>query len=117
MTALEWRRIVERTDDRKLPDKMKQTAVESLTGGHGRCPLLKDNKCSVYDIRPAVCHVFGSSSAVTEHADLRCPYGRAPSVPLTEAQTSKLMDAVQLLGGVSIQTFKLTDYVLKKIKS
>ena len=96
MTPLEWKRIIERTGDHKLKDKMAKLMDDAFQGGQGHCPLLDPvkKKCTVYDIRPAICVVYGSGNA--EH--LICPHGRKPEKPLTAEEVSVFMAQVDRLG-------------------
>lgn len=82
MSRLEWKRIQERT------------GLKSQFDENGHCALLKDGKCSVYDIRPAVCRIFGTS----EHPRLTCPHGCRSEQLLSITQTNKLTDASRELG-------------------
>lgn len=84
MTKLEAHRIAARTGQKSV-----------TTDAHLKCSLLgSDGKCSVYDIRPAVCRVFGAS----ESERLVCPHGRKPGNPMTPSETGALMDKVLTLG-------------------
>jgi len=38
-----------------------------------RCPFVKDNRCSIYEDRPAVCRKFG------EERELQCPKAKLPA--------------------------------------
>lgn len=55
------------------------------------CPLLKDNRCKVYDRRPMICRLFGA----VDHHLLKCPHGCGPDVLLTHEQSLALLDAVE----------------------
>lgn len=46
-----------------------------LVGDDGVCPLLEDGRCSVYQLRPAICRGFGS----VDDPLLRCPHGCEPA--------------------------------------
>jgi len=63
---------------------------------HGSCPLLdrETHKCSVYDARPAICHLFGA----VEVPKLTCPHGRRPEVLLTKSECDKVINDVAKLG-------------------
>ena len=95
MSRLEMRRIVARTD---IPQHRLE-AQWMLKKGCLNCPLLTpDKKCSVYDIRPAICRVFGSS----DHPRLTCPHGLGPDKKMTRAETNSLIDEVMTTGlGIS----------------
>lgn len=57
-------------------------------GGHGACPWLGEDGCTIYRDRPLICRLFGAS----EEPRLRCPHGRGPGRPLTVAETRRIMD-------------------------
>jgi Fe-S-cluster containining protein len=52
------------------------------------CPLLVNGKCSVHDIRPLICRLWGS----VEHEMMICPHGCEPARFLTNDQTRELFD-------------------------
>lgn len=98
MTRLEESRICRSIGQspKWLRQAMLKTFNDVVAKGDsgGSCPLLKDGRCSVYDIRPAVCRVFGSS----DDKLLICPHGCASKNPWTKAHTSAVMDQVDKLG-------------------
>ena len=75
-------RIVDRigtVQRQRLIDQALNT--KSLT-----CPLLKDNRCSVYDIRPLICRLYGTVKK------MKCQYGCKPKVNyLPERKSRKLL--------------------------
>lgn len=65
----------------------------SLMGGYefdGKCSHLKNGKCSIYEHRPFVCRIYGTSEL------LRCE-GCTPSEYLSEEQTLELIHKYNLL--------------------
>ncbi|MAB97391.1 MAG: zinc/iron-chelating domain-containing protein [Pseudomonadaceae bacterium] len=70
----------------RLPHKSDaehEAALEELN-----CVHLGPNGCQVYDQRPLICRLFGSTP------NLPCPHGRGPEVPIEpefEAQVHKLI--------------------------
>lgn len=96
MTPLEWKRIIERTGDHKLKDKMAALIEAAFQGGRDHCPLLNPatHRCTVYDIRPAICVLYGAGKG--DH--LECPHGRQPEKPLTYDEFMVLMSQVDRLG-------------------
>lgn len=82
MTRLEWKRIQERTGAVRQYDD------------NGTCVFLKNGKCSVYDIRPSVCVLFGNS----ESKHLTCPHGCKPSKLLTSTETDAITESVRAHG-------------------
>jgi hypothetical protein len=63
--------------------------------GKVRCCALKDNRCSVYSIRPLLCRLFGTS----KHPFLKCEHGCSPERWLSGEETVSLMLAVTELCG------------------
>jgi uncharacterized protein len=81
MTTVEWTRIVERLgyEPRRDPETLA-------------CPLLGPDGCTVYDIRPAVCRLFGVC------ADLRCPEAK-PERVISKPERVALLRHIERLGG------------------
>jgi len=92
MTRLEMRRIVERTG--KTEKELDFVTV--LESQDQVCPLLDrvTRKCTVYDIRPAICKVFGASDA----RHLSCPHGCSPVERLSAFDTEEIIQEVEQLG-------------------
>jgi len=92
MSRLEMKRICERTG--KTEDELDFMTV--LASEDQICPLLdrQTHRCTVYDIRPAICKVFGASL----HKRLVCPHGCAPPAPLSAKATDDLIDESKRLG-------------------
>lgn len=61
----------------------------------GHCAALDgDGSCSVYDLRPVICRLWGASE------DLPCPHGCEPEGgPLSHRDTMRIMAAVTEAGG------------------
>lgn len=57
------------------------------------CSLLVEEKCSAYDIRPAICRLFG----LTE--DLQCPFGCKSSRTLTVAESHAFLRRIDGCAG------------------
>lgn len=72
--------------------------VSQLKVSMAGCPYLKDDGCSIYDERPVICRLFGSTVEVSR---MMCPYGYKPSRPLTETEMSNIMrEYLALFSGV-----------------
>jgi hypothetical protein len=82
MSRLEWQRIC---------DRLGCTPEGDL--GTLDCPMLKDGRCSVYDIRPTICRLFG---AIKDK--LLCPHGCHPERALTDAEAGVILGKVQRIG-------------------
>lgn len=57
------------------------------------CPALVDGRCSIYDVRPLICRLWGVSEA------LRCEYGCTPDRLLTRDEAGWLIKESIRLGG------------------
>jgi len=55
------------------------------TGEVSSCKALKDQRCSIYNLRPAICRGFG----VVE--SLECPFGCEPINKLSKTQFNKIL--------------------------
>ena len=49
------------------------------------CPALVDGRCSVYEVRPTVCRLWGAGPAMP------CPWGCEPDVPLTIRESAEIL--------------------------
>lgn len=59
-----------------------------------RCPALVEGRCTVYDVRPTVCRIWGSADSVP------CPWGCVPrGGRLSEAEASSLFHISLDIGG------------------
>lgn len=92
MSRLEWLRIIRRVG-RSEKDLQKE-ATNRIEAGNFECIFLGESGCNIYDIRPAVCRVFGAS----EHRRLTCPHGAKPEKPLTAKETDAMIDTISLIG-------------------
>ncbi len=64
---------------------------EIALGGSGMCPLLKNNRCTSYANRPAICRLWG----VLE--DMPCPHGCVPERHLTSKEGEKILEALDAI--------------------
>lgn len=73
------------------------TLVAFLATGHvDTCPALVDGRCSVYDVRPTVCRLWGATDPMP------CPFGCEPDGGrLSAAQGSRLMAEAMRVGQVT----------------
>lgn len=51
------------------------------------CPMLEDNRCGIYRLRPLICRIWG----MVDNPRLRCPHGCTPDRWLTETETVELI--------------------------
>lgn len=68
MSRVEWVRITDKVGH------------EPVGGPDLTCPLLAGERCTVYDIRPTICRLWGMVPAMP------CPHGCVPSRPLTDLE-------------------------------
>ena len=80
MTRLEWDRIIARVGKTPSPTPEQAKRLE--------CPLLADGKCTVYDIRPLVCRLWGVEPSMP------CPFGCEPDRPFTTEDGIQVMKTV-----------------------
>lgn len=57
------------------------------------CSLLKDERCSAYEHRPAICHLWGVSEAMP------CEFGCKPDRYLTRQEGNEFLAAVERAAG------------------
>jgi hypothetical protein len=82
MSVRERSRIVERA----------RKAVKCEKGG--LCNMLDENRrCTVYDIRPLICRLWGLTRS------LACPYGCRPERWLTDAESARFLVEAERIGG------------------
>lgn len=80
MEKLEWERIGERLGRYPRPTPEQAAKLE--------CPMLADGGCTVYDLRPAVCRLWGLVES------MRCPHGCVPERVLTDAEGHEFLGRV-----------------------
>ena len=81
----------------RTAEEVKQQMQNNLKQGIYACPLLntETKQCSVYEVRPAICHLFG-----VVKDQLVCPHGYAPenSALLSDEQAREILRKVDELG-------------------
>jgi Fe-S-cluster containining protein len=70
------KRIRKEYPEMKLPGNPYSVLIHKVSKGNYVCPFLKEGRCSIYEKRPAICHLYGSAE------NLRCPFGCLPKGPL-----------------------------------
>jgi Fe-S-cluster containining protein len=67
-----------------------EAVAELLATGEYTCPALADGRCTVYDIRPMLCRLYGAAE------DLRCEHGCTPEGGhLPAADARRLINATK----------------------
>lgn len=61
-----------------------------------RCGYLKDGRCSVYDVRPLICRLWGVDQKMP------CQWGCKPKVPLPTAEGRMMLEASKRIGGTFV---------------
>lgn len=95
LSRLEYMRCI-RASGRTAEDVRRQMQ-SNLKQGIYTCPLLdpETKKCTVYEVRPAICRLFGAVKG-----ELLCPHGYAPesSTLLSDKQAREILRKVEELG-------------------
>lgn len=81
MSRIEWQRICRRSRSETL------TLLPDMT-----CPMLDDGRCSVYDIRPMICRLWGLVETMT------CPWGCKPDRYLTHEEGGEFLRRAMEIG-------------------
>lgn len=55
------------------------------------CSMLKENRCSIYSIRPAICRMYGAAEG------LECPFGCQPKRKLSPEEGRQLLKDIEAL--------------------
>lgn len=58
----------------------KDLEAAKTTGKIPSCGALKDNRCTIYSVRPAICRLYGAAEG------LECPFGCEPKKPKLSRQ-------------------------------
>ncbi len=82
MSQAEMDRIQEQVGSRVQPTDLGQSGVGL---NHPTCPLLVNGRCSVYEVRPVICRVWGVVKS------MRCPHGCRPNRWLSDAESHQLV--------------------------
>lgn len=60
------------------PDGLHSKLIEIVQEGKVKdCAALKEGRCTIYSIRPAICRIFGAAT------NLECPYGCKAKEPMS----------------------------------
>lgn len=78
---------------KSLPDMLRHLHANHSDDNDGciTCPMLKDNKCSVYHKRPIICRLWGLVES------MKCEHGCKPTRYLTVKEGHKYLDMVRNL--------------------
>lgn len=70
-TVIEMSRAERELMEERIPDypSADKQMAELRRDGFYRCPALVDGRCTVYDVRPLICRLWGAEEA------LPCPHG------------------------------------------
>lgn len=95
LSRLEYMRCIQASG--RTAEDVRQQMQNNMKQGIYACPLLdtKTKKCSVYEVRPAICRLFGAV-----RGELVCPHGYAPESPalLSDKQAREILRKVNELG-------------------
>lgn len=95
LSRLEYLRCVQASG--RSSEDIRQQMKNNIRQGMYTCPLLdpETRRCTVYDVRPAICRLFG-----VVRNQLLCPHGYAPedSALLSDEQARMILKRVEELG-------------------
>lgn len=95
LSRLEYMRCIQASG--RTAEDVRQQMQNNIKQGNYLCPLLdtKTGRCTVYEVRPAICRLFG----VVKN-QLLCPHGYAPesSTLLDDRQAREILRKVEELG-------------------
>jgi Fe-S-cluster containining protein len=66
-------------------------AIKEQEGKIPSCAALKDKKCSIYTVRPAICRLYGVAEG------LECAFGCEPKKKLTRQEANALIREIEAL--------------------
>lgn len=87
--------IAECTTDLELMILEQATGEQVVlaTNPSHSCPLLKNGRCSVHEVRPIICRMFG----VVDDEHMRCPYGCEPARWVSNSEARRIFNkAIEL---------------------
>jgi Fe-S-cluster containining protein len=58
------------------------------------CPLLRHNRCTIYEQRPFICRIYGVAEGI------RCPHGCEPERVLSQAEAATLLNEMEELSSL-----------------
>lgn len=95
LSRLEYMRCIQASG--RSAEDVRQQMQNNLKQGIYTCPLLdtQTGKCTVYEVRPAICRLFGAV-----RGELVCPHGYAPEAEklLSDRQARDILKKVEELG-------------------
>jgi Fe-S-cluster containining protein len=78
---------------------MVSTVAAMEAGAEYWCPALRDGACTVYDVRPTICRLWGATRSMP------CPHGCTTDDALTQEQSHELLQAAAKAGGGMVARF------------
>lgn len=73
--------------------KANKVRIRIPTMAHLSCAFMIRGRCSIYEVRPLYCRLYG----VVDDAGMKCPHGCKPSQLLTEDEADVIMAKVFIL--------------------
>lgn len=67
--------------------------LRAVTAEIAVCPALVERRCSIYDVRPLICRIYGATRS------LQCEFGCRPQRWLTERESAYLVQQAYRIGG------------------
>jgi uncharacterized protein len=94
LSRLEYHRCVKASG--RTADDVRRQMEKNIKKKIYQCPLVnqKTHCCTVYDVRPAICRIFGTTRG------LPCPHGYAPEAAqmLSDERAREILALVDQLG-------------------
>lgn len=94
MSRLEYHRCVKASG--RTAEELRQQMERNIKRNIYQCPLIdqKTHRCTVYQVRPAICRIFGTTK------NLPCPHGYAPDAAqmLSDEKAREILALVGELG-------------------
>jgi hypothetical protein len=72
---------------------MVDTVAAVDAGAEYWCPALQDGRCTVHDVRPTICRLWGATRSMP------CPHGCTPDDALTQQRSQELLRLAGDAGG------------------
>lgn len=86
-------------EDRRLQERgivvpsMVDTVAAMDAGAEYWCPALQDGRCTVHEVRPTICRLWGATQSMP------CPHGCTPTDAITQEQSNELLRLAGAAGG------------------
>ena len=89
---VELKKIVSLKKFKVLPTENSSSETYTISSKgikNTKCVFLKNNKCSIYSLRPKICRDYGVKYYI------QCPYNGMKTIPTDQEERNRLTEAVQ----------------------